>query len=64
MTKQQPHRLSGSTVNTYVRTLRIFLSWLYDEGIIETHPFERLKIPKTLKKIIQTFSRENVKAVL
>ena len=62
LAKQQPHCLSGSTINTYLRTLRIFFSWLYDEGIIETHPFERLKIPKAPKKIIQTFSGENVRA--
>jgi site-specific recombinase XerD len=64
ITKQQPHCLSGVTINTYVRSLRVFFSWLYEEGIIEVHPFERVKIPKPPKKIVQTFSEDNVRAVL
>jgi site-specific recombinase XerC len=48
----QDRGLSGHTVNCYLRSLRIFFSWLVSEGIIDASPFERAKIPRALRKSI------------
>lgn len=55
--------LSGYTINTYMRSIRAFWSWLAVEGIIEENPFSQLKIPKAPQKVIPTFSDEQVKAL-
>ena len=62
--KPQDTRLTGHTVNTYMRSLRAFWSWLEAEGIIEANPFSQLRIPRAPRKIIPTFSEEQVKALL
>ena len=43
------------SVNCYVRSVRIFFSWLVSEEIIAAHPFDRVKIPKYLKKSCPLF---------
>ncbi len=42
----QDRGLSGYTINCYLRSLRIFFSWLVSEEIIQDNPFEKVKIPK------------------
>ena len=54
--KAQQRGLSGHTINTYMRSIRAFWSWLTEEEIIASNPFSKLKIPKPPKKIIATFS--------
>jgi len=44
----QDRGLSGHTINCYLRSLRIFFSWLVYEGIIQDNPFDRVKIPRPL----------------
>jgi integrase/recombinase XerD len=39
-------KLSGHTVNCYLRSLRIFFSWLVAEEVIAGNPFDRVKIPR------------------
>jgi len=62
--RPQASGLSGYTVNTYMRSIRAFWSWLAVEGIIEENPFSQLKIPKAPQKVIPTFSDEQVKYLL
>jgi len=62
--RPQDAKLSGHTVNTYMRSLRAFWSWLETEGIIDRNPFSQLKIPKAPKKVIPTFSVEQLKALI
>jgi len=52
----QDKGLSGHTINCYLRSLRIFFPWLTLEGIIESNPFDRVKIPRPPRKVIPTFS--------
>jgi len=52
----QDKGLSGHTINCYLRSLRIFFSSLTLEGIIESNPFDRVKIPRPPGKIIPAFS--------
>ena len=60
----QDRGLSGHTINCYLRSLRIFFSWLISEGIIESNPFDRVKIPRPPRKIIPTFSDCQIQQLL
>ena len=62
--KPQQRGLSGHTINTYMRSIRAFWSWLVDEEIIESTPFSKLKIPKPPKKIIAAFSPYQIESLL
>jgi len=60
----QDKGLSGHTINCYLRSLRIFFSWLVSEGIIESNPFERVKIPRPPRKVIPTFTDSQIQQFL
>jgi len=60
----QEGRLSDHTVNTYLRAVRAFWSWLMEEGIIIDNPFHHVKLPKVTKKVVTTFTAEQIKALL
>ena len=62
--KAQLRGLSGHTINTYMRSIRAFWSWLVEEKITESNPFSKLKIPKPPKKIITTFSQHQIELLL
>jgi site-specific recombinase XerD len=62
--RAQQRGLSGHTINTYMRSIRVFWSWLVEEEIIECNPFSKLKIPKPPKKIIATFSPHQIESLL
>jgi len=59
-TKPQEGHLSGHTVNGYLRALRAFWSWAQREGFVEENPFSQIKIPKAPKKIMPTFTQEQL----
>jgi site-specific recombinase XerC len=48
--KSQQGKLSGHTVSCYLRSLRAFWSWLVSEGIVDSNPFHKVKIPKPPRK--------------
>jgi integrase/recombinase XerD len=60
----QDRGLSGHTINCYLRSLRIFFSWLVSEGVIDNSPFERVKIPRPPRKVIPTFSDFHIQELL
>ncbi|HEY86531.1 MAG TPA: tyrosine-type recombinase/integrase, partial [Dehalococcoidia bacterium] len=57
-------RLSAHSVQGYARTLKAFWSWLTDEGYITYNPMTSLKLPKTPRKVISTFSQEQIQRIL
>jgi len=59
-TKPQSGRLSGHTINGYMRALQSFWSWLAREEFIRENPFTKLKIPKAPKRVIPTFTEEQL----
>jgi len=63
-TPVQDKNLSGHTINCYVRSLRIFYSWLVSEEIIEVHPFNGVKIPRPPVKVIPAFSGSQIQELL
>jgi site-specific recombinase XerD len=60
----QDRGLSGHTINCYLRSLRIFFSWLISESILESNPFDRVKIPRSPRKVIPTFSDSQIQHLL
>lgn len=62
--RPQSTLLAPHTVNTYMRSLRSFWSWLEIEGIIADNPFVLVKIPKAPWKIVPTFSEEQIGALV
>ncbi len=62
--RPQARGLSGHAVNTYLRSIRAFWSWLVREEIITSNPFSRVKIPKPPKKMIATFSERQLATLL
>jgi integrase/recombinase XerD len=57
-------KLTGHTINCYLRTLRTFWNWLYSEELIQSNPFAKIKIPKAPKKLIPTFSNNQIQDLL
>ena len=51
---------SSHTVNNRVRALRAFFNWLYEEGYTECHRLEKIKLPKTRKKLIKILTDEEI----
>ena len=44
--------LSPSTIHAYVRCLKVFGSWLFDEDFLTAKPFARLKRPNLPQPVI------------
>ena len=44
--KNHDRKLTGHTVNCYLRSISAFWSWLSKEGFINSNPFARVKIPR------------------
>jgi site-specific recombinase XerD len=63
-TKPQGKRLSGHTINCYLRAMRAFWGWTVSEGIIEHNPFDRIKVPKPPRKVIVPFTEEQARDLL
>lgn len=63
-TRPQEGHLSGHTVNGYLRALRSFWSWAQREEFVEENPFSQIKIPKAPKKIMPTFTQEQLRQLM
>lgn len=57
-------RLSPFSVQGYVRTIKAFWSWLLEEGYIKENPIARLKLPRVPRKVIATFTLEQIQALI
>ncbi|MFC2036201.1 tyrosine-type recombinase/integrase [Chloroflexota bacterium] len=63
-TPPQPRGLSGHTINTYLRSICGFFSWMKSEDIIDSSPFDKLKVPAPPKKVITPFSQTQIRDLL
>ena len=61
--KAERGTLSASTVHAYVRCLKVFGSWLSDEGFLAANPFARLKRPKLPKPMIEILSDKEIELI-
>lgn len=55
---------SAATANHSLCTLRVFLGFLYAEGFLESNPAASVAKLKVKKRVIETFSPEQIEAVL
>jgi integrase/recombinase XerD len=51
-------------VNTYLRSIRAFWSWLESEDIITHNPFHQVKVPRAPHKVADTFTRNQIHSLL
>ena len=51
---------SSHTVNNRVRAIRAFFNWLYGEDYTECHRLEKVKPPKTRRKVIEILTDEEI----
>lgn len=60
----QLHRsgLSKATVATYVRNIRIWLSWVNDEYGLSFNP-KKIKVPRTPKKLVHIYSDVEIRLI-
>ena len=56
--------LDSVSIQSYIRALRAFLSWLYSEGHISEDITKKFKLPKAESKVIDILSDEEIAAVL
>ncbi len=62
--KGREGNLSPHSVASYVRSIRSFWAWLKREGFIRNNSFKRVPVPKAPRKIVNTFSVEQVDSLL
>jgi site-specific recombinase XerD len=62
--KSHDRKLTGHTINCYLRSISAFWSWLFKEGFIDSNPFTRVKIPKAPTKVITPFTEEQIQSLL
>lgn len=53
--------ITTTTIQTYIRALRSFLSWCYCENYIEINIPEQFKLPKAKRKTIDTLTDDEIK---
>jgi site-specific recombinase XerD len=58
------HKLTVPTVNSWVRALRAFFNWLYQEGYTDSHLLERLRPPPVPRVMVDTLSDEEIASIL
>ncbi len=52
------------TINTYLRTVKVFTRWIYEEGYLETNVSKGVKLPRPDPKIKKPLSAEEVNKVI
>lgn len=57
-------RLSPFSIQGYVRSIKAFWSWLYNEEFIEDNPLKKVKVPDVPRPLISTFTPDQVKQLL
>jgi site-specific recombinase XerD len=61
---RQERKLSDHSVNGYVRALRAFASWLYEQEYTDTNVLGRLKAPQVTRKAVEILTDEEIGRVL
>lgn len=53
-------KLTKTTIQTYIRHLKVFMNWLYNEAYIKENIGSKIKLPKAPKKTIEILSNEEI----
>jgi integrase/recombinase XerD len=62
--KDYKKEISDATINNYIRNIKVFFNWLYEENEIRKNPVEKIQKIKTERKMKETISEEEFKALL
>lgn len=62
--KSHDKKLTGHTINCYLRSISAFWSWLLKEELINSNPFAIVRIPKAPRKVITPFAEEQIHNML
>jgi len=62
--KSHDRKLTGHTINCYLRSISAFWGWLLREGFMDSNPFARVKIPRAPRKVITPFTEEQIQSLL
>lgn len=57
-------KIRNVTINTYMRSVKVFTRWLYEEGYMETNVSKGVKLPRPDPKIKKPLSAEEVKILI
>jgi site-specific recombinase XerD len=60
---EQARHLSGTSINTYARTVKAFFNWLKAEGIIADNPLAAVPAPRKPKTLPKVYSEKDLRAV-
>jgi site-specific recombinase XerD len=61
--EQDGRKLSTASIGGYVKIIKVFFNWLYDEEVIERNPAAKIKKPQGEKKLRGSFSDEHLSAL-
>lgn len=56
-------KISKTTIQTYMRAVRVFANWLYDEAYTDDNIVRRYKLPKAPKKVVEILSEEEIERI-
>ena len=56
--------VNSVSVQSYIRGLRTFLKWLYDEKLIDENICQKFKLPKATRKVIDVLSDEEISRLM
>ncbi|MBN1368300.1 MAG: tyrosine-type recombinase/integrase [Dehalococcoidales bacterium] len=62
--KPRSHGLAGHSIDAYLRAIRAFWTWLVSEEITTANPFTRVKFPRPPKKVVPTFTEDQLRSLL
>ncbi|MFC1956793.1 tyrosine-type recombinase/integrase [Chloroflexota bacterium] len=62
--KNKGNKLSPHSIASYVRAIRSFWSWLKREEFISENPFEKVRVPKAPRKVINIPTNEQITKLL
>lgn len=73
--RETPHRFNSTcpramkpcnstTIQKYYRALSSLLNWSVSEGILETNPLIRIKVPKAEKKVVKALSVNEINQII
>ena len=62
--KMRDDNIRSVTIQTYMRSIKVFCRWLYEEGYLEKNISKGIKLPRPDPKIKQPLSADEVKIIL
>jgi len=57
-------KISNTTINNYLRNIKVFFYFLVDEEVLRKNPFEKISYLKAQRKMKETITEENFRVLL